>query len=106
MSLSGTHISCGYVNIMKGPGLLGEVQWSEMMTVPGTTTKIVPQNRQFVEKGKQDRYPAFEIRASSDIYVSVGPTPDATNGARIFVPANETRHLFCTAGDRVAWIAA
>ena len=50
--------------------------------------------------------PCYEVRSTADIFVAVAPTPDATNGARIFVPAGETRNIFCAPGDKLAWIAA
>lgn len=102
MPLSGAHIACGYVNAFGGAALLGKVIWSQTMGSAGTTMQAAP-NPTEVAMGAGV---AFEVRATSDIYVAVGVTPDAANGPRAFVPANETRNFFCRPGDRLAWIAA
>lgn len=105
MPLSGAHIACGYVNAFGGAALLGKVIWSQTMSGAGTTTQAAP-NQTDAAIGPGGFNLAFEVRASSDVYVAVGAAPDATNGPRAFVPANETRNFFCRPGDRLAWALA
>lgn len=110
MALSGVHVACGYVGdegqrdtvvtLARAP------VWSQTMAAAGTTASSAP---------KKDRglgSPCFEIRASKDVYVAIGAAPNAsgTSGtgqtARVFIPANETRNLFCAPGDKLAWVDA
>lgn len=102
MALSGMHIACGYVGapVYKGTGqaLMGRLVGSQTMSGAGTSTLVAP------EATAQKGDPAFQVRASSDSYVAVGPAPDATNGARHFIPANETVTVYADPGDKIAWI--
>lgn len=110
MALSGTHVVCSYIGSpaarQQVQALLGETVWSETMAVPGTTSQVAPVNAP--EFGE----PSFEIRATADIYVAVGAAPNASlalgtgDSARFFVPANETRNVFCRANDKLAWVVA
>jgi hypothetical protein len=50
--------------------------------------------------------PVFQIAASSDAFVAIGPNPDATNGPRIFVRGNTDWSAYAQPGDRLAWIPA
>ena len=110
MALSGTHIACGFVGHHGRDGvvqaLLGRVSWSETMAAAGVTANAAPETTPTLGE------PSFEIRSSVDIFVARGKSPDASqavgsgNAARIFVPAGETRNVFCGPGDRLAWVAA
>lgn len=104
MALSGVHVACLFVG---GAGQGQQIQslakppaWSQTMASAGITTQGAPN----YDGGSGQ--PCFEIRSSADVYVAIGATPDATNGPRIFVPANETRNIFCASGDKLAWVAA
>ncbi|KQP82860.1 hypothetical protein ASF57_12045 [Methylobacterium sp. Leaf117] len=104
MALSGVHIACGYIGGKSGLNnrslILSPPVWSQTMAAAGTTDKGAPA----VAEDTGD--PSFEIRSSADIYVAIGAAPNASTGTRIFVPANETRNIFCSSGDKLAWIAA
>lgn len=102
MALTGLHVVCGSIGGFGAGGqaqqLLRRAIWSQTMAAAGTTGQSAPD-----VAGAE---PSFELRASIDVFVAIGPNPDATTGPRIFIPANETRNLFCTKGDFVAWVAA
>ncbi len=110
MALTGVHVACGYVGDTGQKGVvqsLGRAPlWSQTMSSAGVTTSSAPK-----ADGNLGS-PSFEIRSSQDIYVACGATPDASQttgsgaSARILVPANETRNLFCAPGDRLAWVLA
>ncbi|MBA9071720.1 hypothetical protein FHR71_005506 [Methylobacterium sp. RAS18] len=110
MALNGVHIACGYVGDAGQKGVvqsLGRAPlWSQTMASAGVTTLAAPKSDGDLGS------PSFEIRSSQDIYVAFGTTPDASQAsgsggaARILVPANETRNLFCAPGDRLAWVLA
>ncbi|GJD51759.1 hypothetical protein OPKNFCMD_4517 [Methylobacterium crusticola] len=106
MALSGFHVCCALVNIQHGPGLMGAVQWGETLSSAGTTTNTAP-NLNLSPTALNGGFLNFELRSSVDAFVAIGPTPNAgSGGARFYLPANETRNVFCGGGDRVAWIAA
>ena len=110
MALSGVHVACGYVGGPRddkgGASLARKPAWSQTMAAAGATAQSAPS-----VSGRAGS-PAFEIRASIDVYVAIGASPDASqaNGsgdsARIFVPAGVTRNVFCDGGDKLAWVAA
>jgi hypothetical protein len=106
MAFTGAHITCGYAGSSSSAGLLplGRTPvWSQSMAAAGTTALGAPP---VTSQGE----PSFEVRAASDIYVAIGTTPDASqaNGAgqsaRMLIPANETRNIICSVGDKLAWI--
>lgn len=109
MALAGLHVACGYVggyaSISAQIPLLGDVVWSETLASAGTTTRTAPSQLNGAD-------PSFELRSSADVYVAIGPAPDASkasgadDAARILLPANVTRNIFCKPGDKVAWVAA
>ncbi len=104
MALSGMHITCGYVGapVYKGTGqaLMGKLTGAQTMASPGTATPVAP------EATAQKGDPAFQVRASADSYVSIGPAPDASSASslRHFIPANETVTIYAEPGDKIAWI--
>lgn len=69
------------------------------MVDPGTSTIVATQN---ASAGQ----PVARVRSGSDIWVSFGSTPDATDGTRAFVPANVDYDFFVASGDKMAWILA
>lgn len=102
MALTGIHVLCTSVRTLNGASLTSLARWSETLSSPGTTTQVSPANEQ-----------CFEISAGVDAYVAVGPTPDASqavastsSSARTLIRAGETRNLFGTQGDKIAWVAA
>jgi hypothetical protein len=115
MALSGVHIACGFIGGLgkyqnSSVDLLGKVIWSQTMSAPGTTS----QGAASTQTPAYDGDPSFEIYSSTDIYVAVGASPDPTQttgkassgSARILIPANTTRNIFCKAGDLLAWTPA
>ncbi len=108
MALTGVHVACLFVG---GAGasrqvveISGKAAWSQTMASPGTTTQAAVSNSQTYGD------PCFEIRSAADVYVAVGKNPDAsqTTGtgdtARILVAGGETRNIFASPGDKLAWI--
>ncbi|WP_407529460.1 hypothetical protein [Methylobacterium oryzisoli] len=111
MAFAGCHVACLYVNSPGAPGLIGGLQWSETLASAGTTSRAMPSN----PSGPYpvgNYFPSFEITVSAESWVAVGPNPDASqasgtgNAARFRIGAGETRNVWCTAGDKVAWAAA
>jgi len=98
------HIACGFAGAVSdrrsGQPLLGKLAWSQTMAIAGTTANAAPASN----SAKGD--PVFQLRASADSYAALAVAPDATSGARIFVPANETVTVYGEPGDKVAWITA
>ncbi|KQT48935.1 hypothetical protein ASG43_08870 [Aureimonas sp. Leaf454] len=105
MALSGLHVVCG---VAGSPAELGGhaidlplmsyvLHWSETLATAGPTTKAVP-----VGASRS----AFRVRCSVDAYVAVGKTPDAVNGPRFYVPANDDYDVMAPAEAKVAWVAA
>jgi hypothetical protein len=72
------------------------------MSVAGTTTSIAPE----VDGANGMGDAVFHVRASADSYCAAGPTPNASSGARFFVPAGEFVTVYVNGGDKLAWIAA
>jgi hypothetical protein len=104
MALTGIHVFASYIGPQEArtgaAQILGEVAWSQTMASPGTTTQTAPQ---IFEGG---RVPVFGVIASADCFIAVGQAPDATSGARVFVPAREYVHMYVEPGDKLAWVAA
>lgn len=96
MALSGLHVACVQVRVLQSVALAQKPVWSLTMANPGVTDLKAPELPTI----------GFEIRSASDAFVAIGPNPDAAADARIFVPAGDTRNIFCDPGDRLAWIAA
>lgn len=104
MAFSGLHVTCGYAGSFTNRNttlsLLGKVVWSQTFASAGTTTNSAPA----ASDAAGD--PMFQVRASADSFVAIGPTPNASTGARIFVPAGERVEFYGQPGDRLAWVAA
>ena len=106
MALSGVHIACGYVggagqrlaiqSLARAPGS------SQTMAIAGTSALAAP------AFDGQHGAPSFEIRTFTvDIWFAIGPNPDATGGARLpLTVADGPRNVFCSPGDKIAWVAA
>src|SRR4051794_3066466 len=102
MALSGLHVACGFIGETRRydtSSLFGHVAWAQTLGSPGTTAQAAPASGALGD-------PVFQVRASADAYVAAAPSPDASSGARIFVPANETVTLYVSPGDKLAWVAA
>lgn len=104
MALSGLHVLCAATGPSSKKGvnvqLPSAMLWSETIASAGTTTHSAsaPQG---------DYGPIiFEVTASADSFVAIGLTPNASSGARAFVPANTPTDFIVKSGDKLAWIAA
>ena len=104
MAFSGLHVACGYAGAVSarrdGMQILGKLIWSETMASAATTALSAPE----VNDLKGD--PIFQVRASADSYVAIAATPNATSGARLFVPAGDWVEMYAEPGDKLAWITA
>lgn len=96
MALNGLHVACGQVTVLQSVALSRKPVWSRTMPNAGVTDLRAPDLPTI----------GFEIRAAVDVFVAIGPNPDAADDARFFVPANDTRNISCDPGDKLAWIAA
>lgn len=105
MAFAATHIACGFVYTPGEAALLGKIVWSETQSAPGATTNVAPDNPTAGGAHGIGKL-AFEISAYVDIYVSIGPTPDAVNGPRVLVRSGTDRNIYCRPGDKLAWALA
>ena len=105
MAFSGVNIAFGYVSAPPGPALFGAIQWSQSMSSAGTTGKAAMASDKG-PPGATGSNLAFEVTSDADIWFAISQTPDAAANKRVLVRAGETRNLFATQGDRVAWILA
>jgi hypothetical protein len=46
------------------------------------------------------------VYAAIDAFIAVGTNPNATTGARIFVPAGTRVEVYVQPGDKLAWVVA
>lgn len=104
MAFAGVHVTCGYAgsssrNSSNQP-VLAKAVWSETMASPATTALGAPGARDV--QGD----PMMRVRAAADSYAAVGAAPDATTGARHFVPAGEFVEFYVETGDKLAWVLA
>lgn len=98
MAFDGVHIACVVVSTRGAASLVSRTLWSQTMTDPGVT-----------DRGSMSEPGAsFEIYPATDVFVSVGQDPDASDAssARLFCPAGVTRNVYCAPRDRVAWVPA
>lgn len=107
MALTGVHIACGYGGGSGKNGLtlpvLRKPFWSETMASAGTTSNSAPAGSQ------SEGDPLFYIETVAAIFVAVGPTPDATNGPRLYLPVKDGQGgitFYAASGDKVAWVLA
>jgi hypothetical protein len=109
MALAGVHIEFGAAcdgddTRLGVPVLRSVIAASQTMATAGTSTIVVPGVPGVAGNGYR---PILSISASSPIVFAVGPTPDATNGARRYMdPANGGVDVFVNPGDKVAWVLA
>jgi hypothetical protein len=109
MALTGVHIefgtgSSGDSTMLATPVLRGVLSLSQTMASAGTSTIAAPGVAGVAGDGYR---PILSLSASAPIFFAVGPTPDATNGARRYMdPANGGVDIFVNPGDKVAWILA
>lgn len=106
MSFSSIHVASGYVQERQGAALLSIVTASVTSADPSGITAFGGPSGLNPPAGVGSAAPAFEVSASADVFVAVGPAPDAVNGPRMLVRAGTDRALFCNQGDRLAWSAA
>lgn len=107
MALTGVHIACAYAGGFGRNGIhvraMSAPVWSQTMATAGTT--------QAAPLGTADGDPIFEINPAVDIWLAIGPNPDAVNGPRSFVfkvsdGSIGGAYRFGKPGDKVAWVAA
>lgn len=114
MAFSGLSVTCGMIGTKGGTSLLTNPSWSQAMATAGTTSvaggaKIPAAPAQTFDALAL----GFEIQAAADSWVAWGSAPVASttggstsNTACILVRAGETRNVYCSPGDQLAWIAA
>lgn len=104
MPLVGLHVECGYAG---GPGLQqidiptnGQLLWSQTLSAPGQTIYSVP--------GPDIRLgaPILSLRASSDLFFSLGSAPDPVNGFGRLLRGGQGIEVFPKTGDFLAWAPA
>lgn len=101
MALSGVHVAFGYVRETAGADpLFRDVLWSETDTTGFFGVTEAPATASLLGT------PAFEVRASVDVWVAVGKSPDARSSPRRLVLAGEAAIFPCNEGDRLAWADA
>jgi hypothetical protein len=82
--------------------LRGVISSSQTMATAGTSTIVVPGVAGVSGSGHR---PILSISAPAPIFFAVGPTPDATNGARRYMDIGSV-DVFANPGDKFAWIFA
>lgn len=107
MAFTGLHVVCAYAGSTSPQPkttapTLGRPLWSETLSSPGPTTQASPGTDW--PNGLGDCI--FHIRAAADSYAAIGPEPNASTGARVFVPAGEFVTVYVTKHDKLAWVAA
>ncbi|MCJ2102706.1 hypothetical protein [Methylobacterium sp. E-046] len=100
--MKGVHLAFKYRHTAGSMSLNGRVAWPETLDVAGSTTNKALANHE-PETGLGTCWPTIEVSAGVDAFVAVAPSPDAVGGPRIFVAAGQTRGVFCSVGDKVAW---
>lgn len=105
MAFDGLHVVCAYAGARfmrdKNQSVIGKINWSESPAAGVTTANRAPP-----PLDETTGQAVFRIRTAGDAWVSVGPEPNATTGARIFVPANIDYDIYAEGGDAIQWVAA
>lgn len=104
----GVHIECGFggsrshgtTSPIANFAVEGELVWSQTMTVAGTTSLVAPPFNSI--QGD----PLICIDSVADIFVAIGPNPDANVDPRMLVRAGVPRQRYVKSGDRLAWVPA
>jgi hypothetical protein len=99
------HVSTGYVQERQNAALMSII--TDAVTsddMSGLTAFGAPPN--LLPAGFGKAAAAFEISARFDVFVAIGPTPNALSGPRVLVRAGVDRALFCQPGDKLAWALA
>lgn len=106
MAFSGLHVVCAYAGSSapqsRVASTLGRPIWSETLPTAGTTGNVAPAADTISGLGDA----VFHIRASADSYASIGSSPNASTGTRVFVPAGEFVTVYTKKDDKLAWVAA
>lgn len=107
MALAGVHVTCAYAGSRgfanSSIPVIGKAVWAETLTSAGTTTNEAPSP---TEQGGQ---PLFQIASAADVFVSVGPAPDANGLTKIryFIKGGLAPvEIAVNKGDKLAWVAA
>lgn len=98
-------VACAYVGSPTGKAkdrsLISAPVWSESALAASTTSANAAPSG-IDERGD----PVFQMVATVDTYVAIGPTPNAGQSPRLLLKANEVTTVYCKPGDKVAWVAA
>ena len=104
MATPAFHVACAYVGSPTGKAkdrsLISAPVWSAHALAPSTASPAVPSG--IDERGD----PVFQMVATVDTYVAIGPTPNANQSPRLLLKANDVTTVYCKPGDKVAYVAA
>lgn len=105
MAFSGLHVVCGFAGVPSAnrsvQPVLSNVRWSQSPSSGTPTTQAAP-------GGAELGNPIFRVESSADVWVSVGPNPDASVSPRVLVRATTAQpyDIGVQPGDKLAWVAA
>ena len=103
MALTGIHVVCGFAGIdgfeNSVPEIIKDAVWSESPASGVTSTNAAP-------NAGISGNAVFRVDVSADSYVSVGPTPNASQSPRHFVRAGAPHDIGVKPGDKFQWVAA
>lgn len=95
------HVECGqagggFVRGGDAPLEIGNaLAWSETIAAAGTSSNSVPSGGSFI----------LTLIAEVEMWVAIGPTPNASANPRRRMPAGSGRSFVARSGDKVAWSA-
>lgn len=106
MALPSLHVACGYAG---GDGqtntplahqpIMRDIIWTEAPN-SGTPTSNTA-------KDSDGARALFRLTPTIDVYVSIGPSPDANQNPRLLLRASDgAQDFYAKNGDKLAWIAA
>lgn len=98
-AFSGLHVAChagalvSAIHVQRP--IVGKTIWSESLASASTTTRAAPQ---------QGGQLVMRVYSTANAWVSIGPSPDATNGPRDYITALTPYDFEVYPGDKLAWI--
>lgn len=104
MAFTGVTVACGFAvadnsDNKSHESVMAKASWSEEPLSGVATTNAAP--------GSTGMDPIMRVYSGTDdIWVSVGPSPNASVSPRLLVPALTLYDIYVGAGDRMAWVAA
>jgi len=100
MAFSGVHVTFGLIDeIGRSVDVIGKRVWSETLAAAGTTVMAANLSQGAART-------VFMVQSSVDVFVSIGPTPNASASPRDLILAGERIIIPCVYGDKLAWVAA